>query len=139
MLLKIKILLFHRADRLARTVNVSQSPVILPVQSGHRPFNLGLILGPFGVGSFAFRASAPKAEWGLVLPTGTTLSLAETGLSFPLVAGIEAPELIVPALKETLGSACCCILEDCRYAVPLKETCPVLPVPVQVPGKSVFF
>ena len=66
------------------------------------PFNLGLILGPFGVGSFAFRASAPKAEWGLVLPTGTTLSLAETGLSFPLVAGIEAPELIVPALKETL-------------------------------------
>ena len=102
MLLKIKILLFYRADRLARTVNVSQRPVILPVQTGHRPFNLGLILGPFGVGSFAFRASAPKAEWGLVLPTGTTLSLAETGLSFPLVAGIEAPELIVPALKETL-------------------------------------
>ena len=98
MLLKIKILLFFLADRPAPTVNVSQRPVILPVQTGHRPFNPGMVLGPLGVGAFAFRATAPKADLGPVLPTRTTLILDETGVSFPLVARIKAPELFMPAL-----------------------------------------
>ena len=76
MLLKIKILLFFLADRLAPTVHVSQRPVIPPVQTGHRPFNPGMVLAPFGVGAFTFRATASKADLGLALPTRGVLTAA---------------------------------------------------------------
>ena len=38
------------------------------VQSGHRPFNPSIALAPFGVGAFAFRATAPKADLGTRTP-----------------------------------------------------------------------
>ena len=97
-----------------------------------------MFLAPFGVGG-RFSCNRPPTGLGTRTPDPNDLELGRAGVSFLLMAWIKAPELVVPAMKETLGSACRGILEDCRHAVPLKETCPVLPVPVQVPGMPVFF